>query len=112
MLEVSSRITLWFDVVNSSSLSPDQKELILRRLQNRIGKDGMLRVIFQQTRSQAANREVATKRFSELLHDTLKQVPKRKRTKVSRAAKLHRLEKKKERSIIKHERTRKFSSDD
>ncbi|MGA2224810.1 MAG: hypothetical protein ABSH41_10250 [Syntrophobacteraceae bacterium] len=44
---------LWFDVVNSPSLSPEQKELVLRRLENRIGKDGVMRVISQQTRSQA-----------------------------------------------------------
>jgi len=45
-------VTLWFDVVNSPSLEQEQKELIMRRLENRIGKDGMLRVISQQTRSQ------------------------------------------------------------
>jgi hypothetical protein len=35
---VSSKVTLWFDVVNSPSLSTEQKELVLRRLGNRIGK--------------------------------------------------------------------------
>jgi ribosome-associated protein len=106
---VSSRITLWFDAANSPSLSPGQKELIFRRLQNRIGKDGVLRVISQQTRSQAANRELATKRFIELLQDALKQIPNRKKTRVSVAGKLRRLEEKKQRSIIKHRRTKKVS---
>jgi ribosome-associated protein len=65
MLEVSSRVTLWFDVANSPSLSAEQKELVLRRLKNRIDKDGVLRINSQQTRSQAANRELAMERFAE-----------------------------------------------
>ncbi|MHC1725007.1 MAG: hypothetical protein AB9866_03105 [Syntrophobacteraceae bacterium] len=64
---MSSRINLGFDVVNSPSLSPEQKELILRRLSTRISKEGILRVISQQTRSQAANKELAIDRFVELM---------------------------------------------
>ena len=56
-------MTLWFDVVNSSSLLQDWKGLVMRRLANRIGKDGVLRVISRQTRSQAANRGLALGRF-------------------------------------------------
>ena len=72
------------DVVNSPALSPEQKELVLRRLENRIGKDGVLRVISQQTRSQVENKELAVERFAELLRDALKQVPIRKKTRVSK----------------------------
>ena len=110
--KVSSRVTLWFEVVNSPSLSPEQKELVLRRIGSRIGKDGVLRVISQKTRSQAANRELAVERFIELLRNAVKQVPTRKRTRVSRAAKLRRLEEKKQRSILKTERSRKVPADD
>ncbi len=104
---MSSRVTLWFDVVNSPSLSPEQKELIMSRLENRIGKNGVLRVISQQTRSQAENRELAIERFAELLRDALRQVPIRKKTRVSKGAKLRRLEEKKQRSVLKSERTKK-----
>jgi ribosome-associated protein len=110
--KVSSRVTLWFDVVNSQTLSPDQKDLVLRRLQNRIGKDGVLRVISQQTRSQAANRELATKRFTELLKGALKQSPRRKKTNVTRAAKLRRLEEKRRHSLLKHERSKRVPAED
>jgi ribosome-associated protein len=110
--KVSSRVTLWFDVINSPSLSPGQKDLILRRLQNRIGKDGVLRVISQQTRSQAANRELATERFAELLRDALRQVPIRKKTRVSRAAKLRRLEEKTQHSILKSVRSKPIPIED
>jgi ribosome-associated protein len=91
---VSSRITPWFDVVNSPSLSPEDKELIMSRLQNRIGKDGVLRATSQKTRSWAENRERAIECFVELLQDAVKQVPIRKKTRVSMGTKLRRLEEK------------------
>jgi ribosome-associated protein len=107
---VSSKVTLWFEVVNSPGLSDDEKELIVSRPGNRIGKNGVLRVVSQQTRSQEANRELAIERFVELLRDAIKQVPIRKRTRVSKGAKLRRLEEKKQRSIQKQERSKKSPS--
>ena len=51
----------------------------MRRLANRVGKDGVMRVISQQTRSQAENKELAIEHFAELLRDALKQIPIRKK---------------------------------
>jgi ribosome-associated protein len=99
-------------VVNSPSLSQDQKDLILSRLANRIGKDGLLRVISQQTRSQVENKELAIERFSELLRDALKQVPIRKKTRVSKGAKLRRLEEKKQHGLLKSRRSARVPDDD
>jgi len=45
--KTSTHVALWFDVANSPNLSPEQKELVTRRLKTRIGKDGVLRVISQ-----------------------------------------------------------------
>ncbi|MGA2938849.1 MAG: alternative ribosome rescue aminoacyl-tRNA hydrolase ArfB [Syntrophobacteraceae bacterium] len=110
--KVSSRVTLWFDVVNSPSLSPEQKDLVISRLKTRIGKDGLLRVISQQTRSQVENKELAIERFAELLWDALKQVPIRKKTRVSKGAKLRRLEEKKQHSILKSGRSKRLPGED
>jgi ribosome-associated protein len=110
--KVSSRVTLWFDVVNSASLSSEQKELIKSRLATRIGKNGVLRVISQQTRSQAENKELAIERFAELLRDALKQVPTRKKTRVSKGAKLRRLEEKKQHGILKKKRSERVPVED
>ncbi len=77
-------MTLWFDVVNSPALSPEQKELVLRRLENRNGKDGVMRVISQQTRSQVENKELAIERFAGQLQDALKPAPIRKKTRVNK----------------------------
>jgi len=110
--KVSSRVTLWFDVVNSSSLSPEDKELIMNRLKTRIGKNGVLRVISQQTRSQVENKELAIERFVELLQDAVKQAPIRKKTRVSKGAKLRRLEEKRQRSVLKTERSKRVPVED
>lgn len=110
--KVSSRVTLWFDVVNSPSLSEEQKDLVMRRLASRIGKDGLLRVISQQTRSQVENKELAVERLVELMGDALRQVPIRKKTRVSKGAKLRRLEEKTRRSLLKSKRSERVPDED
>ena len=110
--KVNTRVTLWFDVVNSPSLSPEQKELIASRLGSRINKDGVLRVISQQTRSQLANREAALERFVSLLRTALKREKVRRKTGVSKMAKKRRLEEKKQHSILKRERSKRVSLED
>lgn len=110
--KVSTRVTLWFDVVNSQNLSPEQKELVLRRLRTRIDKDGVLRVISQQTRSQAENRQLAVERFVELLRDAVRQIPIRKKTRVSKGAKLRRLEEKKQHGLLKSRRSERVPIED
>ena len=105
-------MTLWFDMVNSTSLSPEQKELVISRLKTRIGKEGLLRVISQQTRSQVENKELAVERFVELVREALKQVPIRKKTQASKGAKMRRLEEKKQRGSLKQERSKKVPVED
>jgi ribosome-associated protein len=102
--KLNTRVTLWFDVVNSPSLSPEDKALLMSRLGSRISKDGVMRVISQQTRSQVANREVAVERFVQLLRTALKRTKVRKKMGLSNAAKLRRLEEKRQRSILKRGR--------
>ena len=56
----------------------------MRRLKTRISRDGLLRVISQQTRGQEANRELAVERFVELMREAVRKVPVRKKTRVSK----------------------------
>jgi ribosome-associated protein len=104
--KISSRVTLLFDVSNSPSLSAEQKNQIMTHLRTRINKDGVLRVVAQLHRSQAANREAAVERFVELLQETLKPVKARKKTRTSLAVKKRRLNGKKRRSRLKQERAK------
>lgn len=110
--KASTRVTLRFDLINSPSLSPDQKQLLLERLPTRISKKGELRVVSQKTRSQAANREVALERFVELLQQALESRSERKPTKLPALAKEKRLADKKHRGYIKRKRGWRISRED
>ena len=104
--KVSSRVTLSFDVHQSTALSEDQKKLVRSALGTRINKNGILQVVSQRTRSQDLNRADALERFAQLLQRAL--TPRRPRipTRVSAGAKQSRLEKKKKRTAIKQGRSK------
>jgi ribosome-associated protein len=103
--KVSSRVTLWFDVAGSPSLTPDQKRRIRARLATRVSKDGVLRVVCQAHRSQAANRRESGGRFAELLRAALERRKKRRKTVVSAAARRRRVEDKRRRGRLKRQRS-------
>ena len=105
--KVSSRVTLSFDVMNSVSLSDDQKHQICRKLATRINKDGILRVVSQRTRSQDMNRADGLERFSELLRHALTPERPRIKTGIPAAASRRRIEEKKKRTLIKRTRSKK-----
>ena len=105
--KVSSRVTLTFDVMQSPSLSEEQRQRIASRLQTRINKDGVLRVISQRTRSQEMNREDALARFVEMLQNSLRVQTARVKTRIPRAARTQRLEQKKKRGETKQSRSTK-----
>lgn len=110
--KVSSRVTLWFDISASQSLTAEQKELIRQRLAGRINKHGVLQLDADRRRSQGANREDALNRFASLLRAALHVDKARRKTKPSRGAKKRRLQKKKHRSQLKKQRGRKTYSDE
>ncbi|MBS3809794.1 MAG: aminoacyl-tRNA hydrolase [Desulfobacterales bacterium] len=103
--KTSTRVTLWFDVKNSPSLSEDQKKRIAENLYTRINKNGLLRISAQRHRSQAANREQTVERFAELIAEALQEPAKRKKTRVPGRAKKRRLKEKKHRSRKKQLRS-------
>jgi ribosome-associated protein len=102
--KVSSRVTLWFNVAESPSLSAFQKRRIMSRLATRINQRGELRVVAQQHRSQIANREAAVERFVALLRGALVQEKPRQKTTVTAAAKRRRVDEKKKRGQVKQQR--------
>lgn len=110
--KLNTRVTLLFDVANCGSLSDLQKQRILTSLASRADKNGVLRVISQKFRTQMANRKTAVERLQQLLADTLKTSPQRKKTQVSNAAKQRRLDKKRRRSMLKRQRSARKSAGD
>ncbi len=103
--KLNTRMTLLFDVRSSSSLSQEQKESIRRRLATRINQEGVLRVVCQRHRTQAANKRGATERFVEVLVDALKKRRPRRKTQVSAAVKRRRREERERRSRLKRRRS-------
>jgi ribosome-associated protein len=96
----ASRIEAVFEVETSSALSDDQRELLRRRVGDRVT------AVAQDARSQARNRELALERLREKLAAGLARPKPRRPTKPSRAARERRLEEKRRASRRKAQRRR------
>jgi ribosome-associated protein len=105
--KVETAVIAFFNVSESQLLSPQQKELIIQKLSNRINSEGLLFVKSQTHRSQLENKEEAIKKLNNLVFLALKKKKARIATKPSRKAKEKRLEFKKKQGEIKSFR-RKF----
>ncbi len=110
--KVSTRVTLLLDIADCPAFTEFQKKRIGAHLKTRISKDGVLRVISQRHRTQAANKEAATTKLVELLAGALETKPHRRKTKTPAYAVRRRLEEKKQRSMLKKQRLKRFSPDD
>ena len=105
--KVNTKVTLWFDVTASPSLSDDQKQKLQHRLGNRITRDGILQIVSAQFRTQKANREDVLRKFVELVAAALKDRPRRKKTRIPKGVKEARLQAKKQRGALKASRMKK-----
>lgn len=106
--KTSSRVELYFNVPNSPSLSEEEKNIILKKLANKISAEGFLLMSCEEERSQFANKKKITERFFKIIEKTLLKPKNRKPTKPSKAAKEKRLKAKKEHSEIKKMRKGNF----
>ena len=98
----STRAELVFDVAGSPTLTEGERELALRRLRRRLDGDGRLRVVAQDERSQLRNRELATRRFVELMRKALAPpAPPRKATRPTQAAQERRIGEKRRAGEVK-----------
>ncbi|MBS1515155.1 MAG: aminoacyl-tRNA hydrolase [Bacteroidetes bacterium] len=93
--KVSTKIELHFDVASSEFLNNEEKEIIQKKLSNRISKEGRLIVKSQDSRSQFMNKEDAINKFFLLLEQALKKEKPRKETKPTKSSKEARLKIKK-----------------
>jgi ribosome-associated protein len=100
----STRVEVWWDVAASPSLTLDQRELLLQRLERRLDSSSRLRLVSSGSRSQLRNKEEVTERLRGVLAAAVAVRKKRKPTRPSRAAKAARLEAKRRRSSTKQRR--------
>ena len=89
--KVSTKVVLHFNIAQSQFLTEEQQHLLMEALSTRITKKGILMLSCSETRSQAKNKELVTKRFFDILEEGLKEDKERKPTKIPRAVKQKRL---------------------
>ncbi|HEX9651956.1 MAG TPA: alternative ribosome rescue aminoacyl-tRNA hydrolase ArfB [Cyclobacteriaceae bacterium] len=94
--KVNTKVTLRFSIQNSEILSEEERGILLRKLANKITKDGSLILSCQEKRSQVQNKELVIQKFLDLIDKTLKKPKARKSTKPSKTSREKRLQKKKE----------------
>ena len=96
----NTRVELRFDAAGSTSLSERQRERVVERL------GAEVRVVVDEERSQARNRDIARQRLGARIASALVRETPRRPTKPSRGAKRRRLQDKQRRSELKQQRRR------
>jgi ribosome-associated protein len=102
--KTASRVEVLWDLARTTSLTDEERARVWARLRNRVDKDGVLRVVAEDERSQHRNREIALARLREMVERALAVPRPRKATKPSRAARERRLQAKKRRGAVKRMR--------
>jgi len=105
--KVNTKVTLFFDLPGCAIFSDVHKHRILKNLEGRINKNGIIKVVSQRHRTQNANRVAAVEKLKQLLAESLKEKPIRRKTAVPQWAKQKRLQSKRKRSAKKQLRTEK-----
>lgn len=102
--KVETMVEGWFHVISSDILNEEQKNLVLKRLANKITSAGYLLVKSSTDRSQLGNKENVIKKINILINNALVKKKVRKSTKPTKASKANRIKIKKEKGLIKEGR--------
>ena len=102
--KTSSRVTLRWNPVESTALTPARRARVLEKLGYRIGASGFLQVHVESERSQHRNKEIARERLRALIARALAPERKRRATRPTRASRERRLEGKRRQSQKKADR--------
>ena len=102
--KVSSKVMLSFDVISSSGLEVDEKELITKKLNTKLTNENVLILNCDEDRSQLKNKEIVIKRFFEMIEKALTKTKKRKPTAVPKSVVEKRIKEKKFNAEIKQSR--------
>ncbi len=99
--KVSSKIELIFDLLNSKEFNEEEKELLYKNLKTKLTKESQLILKCDESRSQHKNKEMAIKRFLEIIAKGLRIPKKRKPSKPTKSSIQKRLKKKKKQAYKK-----------
>lgn len=99
--KVSTKVELRFNLSLTSLLTTEEKEMILRKLKNKINKESEIILVSQSERTQLMNKISVTEKFYDLVSKALTKQKKRRSTIPTLASKIKRLEGKRSRGNIK-----------
>ena len=99
--KVSTKVELRFNLLLSTGFSEQEKEILFKKLKNRINKQSEIILVSQSERTQLKNKLVVTEKFYDLISKALTTQKKRTSTRPTLSSKIRRLEGKRIRGIIK-----------
>lgn len=99
--KVETKVELWFNISESEILTEVEKEILLKKLANKLEKETTIHLQEQTDRTQLKNKELLKEKFYKLILQGFKVIKPRKPTKVSKAVKAKRLDSKKIKGEIK-----------
>jgi ribosome-associated protein len=99
--KVSTKVELRFSLLMTLQFSETEKELLYKKLKNKINNEGELILVSQSERTQLLNKSVVTMKFYDLVSKALTLKKKRRSTRPSLTSRIKRLEKKRNRGVIK-----------
>lgn len=109
--KTSTKITLRWNVKNTTVLTDEQKERVLQNLIGRLTSEGDLIIQNRASRSQQQNREMALAQLAQTISKALHVPKKRMKTRTPKGVKEARLQSKTHRGTIKKMRSKKFHDD-
>jgi len=106
--KVETKVLINFDLEASQFLTDEEKSILKEKLKNKITDAGFLQVQAQEKRSQLQNKEIAIRKFYDLIKKGLERQKSRKSTKPGKGAIEKRLKSKKSQAEKKANRGWKF----
>jgi len=110
--KVSTKVILLFDVLESTILDQEQKDIFLSKLHTRISKLSIFRISSGRERTQLANRKMVTEKFISLVTKAFETEEERIATKPTASSIRKRIEGKKVQSGKKSTRRQKWNDED
>ena len=104
--KVNTKVEIRFNLQESQLLSDGEKQLVSKKLANKINKEGEIILVSQESRSQYRNKEMLIDKFYLLIAQALIPEKKRIKTRPSKKKNEKRLKRKNIRSEIKQTRSK------
>jgi ribosome-associated protein len=106
--KTSTRITIRWNVKETTALDDEQKKRVLHKLASEITSDGSILVHNNESRSQQQNKKMALIQLTDKIRRAIAIPKKRVKTKIPKSIQEARLQSKKKQSMLKKMRSEKY----